>query len=51
MITLFYKLLARHRGWQEAYDYDNGQPLLVVWHPVRGIHFTGPDAWKWAVRS
>ncbi len=44
-----YQLIARLRGFQQAYDYD--MALLVVWHSARRIHFTGPDAWKLAARS
>ncbi len=44
-----WRLLATLRGWREAYDVEDGR--LVVWNDRRGIHFTGPDAWRLAARS
>jgi len=41
-----YKAIALLRGFREAYDYD--MDLLVVWHPVRSVHFSGLKAWKHA---
>lgn len=42
------KFIAIMLGWQEAEDVETGE--LVVWHDACGVHFTGPDAWRNAVR-
>lgn len=41
-----WKLIARLRGWREAWDYD--EHLLVVWHAGKRIHYSGEDAWRHA---
>lgn len=48
MMDIWWKLRARLGGWREAYDDDIG--VLVVWHPTKCIHFTGPEAWKFAAQ-
>lgn len=45
-----WKLMAQALGWSEAWDEDGPEPLLVVWHDRSGRHYTGPNAWKYAVR-
>lgn len=44
-----WRLIAAAFGWRAAADEDGPAPLLVVWHPRLGRHFSGPDAWKRAV--
>ena len=41
-----WKFIALLRGWREAWDEDETPRLLVVYHPGRGIHFTGERAWR-----
>ncbi len=44
---MIWKLIARARGWEEAYDFDADlSPNLVVWHPELGVHYDGSDAWR-----
>lgn len=45
-----WRLIAKAFGWRTATDEDGETPLLVVWHPHLRRHFTGPDAWRRAVR-
>ena len=44
------RLIAKSFGWRSATEEDSETPVLVVWHPRLGRHFTGSDAWKRAVR-
>ena len=45
-----WRLIAKAFGWHAATDEDGETPVLVVWHPRPRRHFTGADAWKYAVR-
>jgi hypothetical protein len=37
---------AEGAGWKVATDYDTVPHTLVVYHPIRGIHYTGEHAWE-----
>lgn len=41
-----WKIIARMRGFQEAFDYD--MYTLIVWHSQWRVHYSGPSAWKHA---
>jgi hypothetical protein len=43
---MLHKFIALARGWREATDYDESPPLLVVYHPTLGVHFSGANAWR-----
>ncbi len=43
-----WKIIVSAFGWKAARDDDDNR--LVVRHPKLRRHFTGPDAWKRAVR-
>lgn len=45
-----WRLIAKAFGWRTAIREDGATPTLVVWHPRLRRHFTGPEAWKHAVR-
>jgi hypothetical protein len=38
------RLIAKAFGWRTATDEDSETPVLFVWHPLLGRHFTGSDA-------
>lgn len=40
------RLICLFRGWRQAFDNDDGENLLVVWHDKLGVHYTGPSAWR-----
>lgn len=46
-----YRITALIRGFRWARDYDVDPPLLVVYCERRGIHLTGPRAWRGAALS
>ncbi len=45
-MTRVWRAVALLRGWAQAYDVETGE--LVVFSDSRGIHYTGPDAWRLA---
>jgi hypothetical protein len=49
-VTMPWRLIAKAFGWRSATEEDSETPVLVVWQPRLGQHFTGSDAWKRAVR-
>jgi hypothetical protein len=48
-VTLRWHLIAKAFGWRAATDRDDPTSLLVF-HPRLRRHFSGPEAWKHAVR-
>jgi hypothetical protein len=40
-----WRLIALAKGWNEAFDYDGPEPILVVWHPTLKVHYSGSRAW------